>query len=156
MVRRKLKRRDATREVIDALHAIMAQHLNEDLTRKQVTQLIVDSGALCSEWVQAIRESAVDREVGRILRSSTFTDQGGTVVRTFQCYGVYMQTEDGREVQQQFWRDIHTMNRKQMATAYRGRIAHARDTKAKADADLAFWNESVAPLLNEKPIEIEE
>lgn len=146
------KRRDATAEVRESLCAIMEKHRDEDLTRREVTALLVQDGGICRDWIEAIREQAVDREVGRILRSSTFTTAGGEIVRTFQCYRVYVQSEDGREVQRTFWRSIDTMNRDQMLGAYTARVAHAREAKEKADADLRYWNEQVAPKLGAKRI----
>jgi len=152
---RAIERRNFAKEVRQVLRDLFAEHPNDDLTPSDIERLAMESGKLPADWIGMVRDAALGKELRQIARSWTFKNEHGDEVRMLQSYRTFAQTDEGEEVQQTFWRDIHTMNRRQMLLSYQGRKAHARDVDRKADIDLQYWNEVVAPKLGEQPIQLD-
>jgi len=140
------------RKVRQVLADIMREHANEDLRRSDIVELVLSSKGIPVEWLEGIQQRAISKEIGRILRSQKFTTEQGDELRKYQAYKMFVQ-ENGREVQQTFWRDIDTMNRVQMLACYRSRKELADRTDKQAEKTRAYWNKNVAPRIGAKPIQ---
>lgn len=152
MPRQKGSKSQSEQKVRKILSDIFRRRPDQDLTKSDVVGLVMQSRRVPQEWMEAIHERAVSNEIGRILRSEKFSTEHGAELRVYQSYKAFVQV-DGKEVQKQFWRDIHTMNRRQMTACLRARGALAKDILKQAEATRAYWNNYVAPTTGEKPIQ---
>lgn len=149
---RGIAKRNDYKVVSQALGRIFREHPDEDLTRHQIEQFVLPY--LPPDWVEGIRDGALGRALGQILRSQTFKDEIGDDIRKFHSYKQFQQDSEGHEEQRVFWRDIATMSRRQMFLSYQERKIHARDVDRRADKDVEWWNNNVALKLGEKPIQL--
>lgn len=154
-MKKAIQKRNYIKDIRRALALVFESHPDEDLTRQQICSLAESSGEIPEEWIDGIRDQAVSKAIGAILRSSKFRDEHDVRIRQYHSYSYFTQTEDGKEVQRTFWRDIHTMNRRQWMDSIRGRVRHISKAQRQLDADNNYWNTTVAPKLGVSPVQLD-
>lgn len=128
---------------------------DDELTLDDLTKLVVSSGLVNSELLDGLRDKALARYVGGILRTAHLESTDGSQVRAFQNYTKFRQTEDGKEVQLQIWKDIDAMSREQMLIAAKQRAKHIKDSRESLAADIRCWNNNVRPKMGGAQIRLE-
>jgi len=140
-------------EVDAVLAEVFAEHRDDELSRDEIYNYAIASGRIDEAILDGVRDKAVKDYFMDRLRRTTFLDEHGAKVRTYQSYQNFRQREDGREVQLDLWKNIHTMSRAEMTRCYRARIVLADEVRASANTDLRYWDQQVAPQLGVEPLQ---
>lgn len=133
---------------------MLNEHPDNDFTVGDLTKLVVSGGMIHSELLDGLRDKAITRYIGTILRRSKIDLPDGDSVRAFQNYTKFEQKE-GKEVQLQIWKDIDTMTRAQMLIACKERKRHADECLANIKTDVKYWNANVRPKVGGSQIKLE-
>lgn len=107
-----------------------------------------------TELLDGLRDKAITRYIGQVLRRAKIELPEGDAVRAFQSYTKFEQ-KDGKEVQLAIWKDIDSMSRAQMLIACKERKRHADECLANIKTDVKYWNEKVRPKVGGSQIKLD-
>ena len=143
-------KRDFNREAGSALSEMIAAHADEELTIRELSQLVTP--LLDGRMLDGIKEEAVVLFIHRILRSAVFKDEHGDKVRKFHSYITFAQTTDGKEKQLDIWTSIETMTRAQMFLSAKARLDQAKKINAHVAIDVRYWDAHVSSSVHSRSL----
>lgn len=152
MPRNMRMKRNFRKEVESVLHGVLVKHQKQELSLHDIAQFVAKTNKLDEAMLDGIREKAVERYFGEVLRSTSLTDEHGEEVRRYHSYTKFMQSDDGKEIQLDIWRTIETMTRDQMFVSSKSRLAMRDQITQRVTVDVRYWQENVAPKIGAKPI----
>jgi len=145
-------KRNFRAEVEHELYRVLVKHKDSELSLHEISELALKTGRIDQDMLDGVRDKAVEKYFGHIMRSESFKDRHGDEVRKYHSYRKFTQTDDGREVQLCIWRTIETMTPAQMGLSAKSRLEQADDIREKVRVDVRWWDENVAEKFNAKPL----
>lgn len=145
-------KRNFRAEVEQELYRVLVANQDSELSLHEITKLALENGRIDDDMLDGVREKAVEKYFGQVMRSESFVDRHGDEVRKYHSYRKFAQLDDGREVQMCIWRTIETMTPAQMALSARSRLEQADAIKEKVRVDVRWWDENVRKQFNAKSL----
>lgn len=136
------------------LRRVIAARPHDELTLGDLTDAVLAAGTLDSAMLKAIRDSAISRYIGHVLNRAKIKTADGRRVRAFQTYTKVVHSAAGETVQQNIWKHIDEMNRKQWLAVVAMRKKHVKDSWEKLVADNDYWNTNVAGAHGWRQVEL--
>lgn len=136
-------RRNYKKEVAGIIGSICQSHDGEDLTLDEIYNHVLRSNRLPTEYVEGVRDRALKKEFGRILRSATLVLSNGKTCRQFQSFTRKQLDDTEESVQLHLWKDIRQLDRHEMLQVTRERKSLLQGGIDSLSADVDFWNEHV-------------
>jgi len=113
------------------------------LSINSVYRYALEAGNVPQEYIEGVQETALKSAFRKLLSSVKIEMEDGTTIRQYQSYRRFVQTEDGQEIQQDLWKDIHEMSYGEMVSAVKQRRRNIKGAVDSLKADVGYWNSNV-------------